>query len=97
MLRLRKPHCDFCSQLAQGNQQMDFSYSPKVEALRERLTTFMDAHVYPNEAGYFAALDEGETRWTVPPIIEELKARARDARSEEHTSELQSRENLVCR
>jgi len=58
---------------------MDFSYSPKVEALRERLTTFMDAHVYPNEAGYFAALDEGETRWTVPPIIEELKARARDA------------------
>src|SRR5690606_39009539 len=23
--------------------------------------------------------DEGETRWTVPPIIEELKARARDA------------------
>jgi acyl-CoA dehydrogenase len=59
---------------------MDFSYTPKVEALRERLTAFMDEHVYPGEAGYFAALDAGETRWTVPPIIEELKARAREAR-----------------
>jgi acyl-CoA dehydrogenase len=59
---------------------MDFSYTPKVEALRERLTVFMDEHVYPGEAGYFAALDAGETRWTVPPIIEELKARAREAR-----------------
>jgi acyl-CoA dehydrogenase len=58
---------------------MDFSYSPAVEALRERLSSFMDAHVYPNEAAYFAALDEGETRWAVPPIIEELKARARQA------------------
>jgi acyl-CoA dehydrogenase len=59
---------------------MDFSYSPAVEALRERLSAFMDAHVYPNEAAYFAELDEGETRWTVPPIIEELKARACEAR-----------------
>ena len=58
---------------------MDFSYSPKVEALRERLAAFMDTHVYPNEAQYFAALDAGESRWTVPPVIEELKARARDA------------------
>jgi acyl-CoA dehydrogenase len=58
---------------------MDFSYSPKVEALRQRLAAFMEAQVYPNEAAYFAALDAGETRWTVPPIIEELKARAREA------------------
>lgn len=58
---------------------MDFSYSPKVEALRKRLATFMDTHVYPSEAQYFAALDAGESRWTVPPVIEELKARARDA------------------
>jgi len=58
---------------------MDFSYSPKVEAFRERLAAFVDAHVYPNEAAYFAALDAAETRWIVPPIMEELKARARDA------------------
>jgi acyl-CoA dehydrogenase len=58
---------------------MDFSYSPRVEALRARLAAFMDDHVYPSEAGYFAALDGGETRWAVPPIIEELKARAREA------------------
>jgi acyl-CoA dehydrogenase len=59
---------------------MDFSYSARVEALRARLAAFMDEHVYPNEAAYFAALDAGVTRWAVPPIIEELKARAREAR-----------------
>ncbi|MFZ0156969.1 hypothetical protein, partial [Pseudomonas sp.] len=26
---------------------MDFAYSPKVQALRERVTAFMDAYVYP--------------------------------------------------
>lgn len=58
---------------------MDFSYTPVVEALRERLSAFMDEYVYPNEAAYFAALAAGKTRWAVPPVIEELKARARDA------------------
>ncbi len=28
---------------------MDFEYSDKVKALRERLIDFMDAHVYPIE------------------------------------------------
>jgi len=58
---------------------MDFEYSPKVAALRERLQAFMEEHVCPNEAQYFAALDQGESRWMVPPIIEELKSRARAA------------------
>jgi acyl-CoA dehydrogenase len=58
---------------------MDFEYSPKVAALREWLSTFMDEHVYPNEPVYLAALEEGASRWTVPPVIEELKAKARAA------------------
>lgn len=28
---------------------MDFAYSPKVQALRERVQAFMDEHVYPSE------------------------------------------------
>src|SRR5690606_41496105 len=35
---------------------------------------------------------EGARRWTSPPSLRNLSPR-----SEEHTSELQSRENLVCR
>ncbi|WP_259697698.1 hypothetical protein, partial [Pseudomonas brassicacearum] len=29
---------------------MDFAYTPKVQELRERVTEFMDAYVYPAEA-----------------------------------------------
>ena len=38
----------------------------------------MNDHVEPNEALYYAQLDEGETRWQTPPIMEELKAKARE-------------------
>jgi len=58
---------------------MDFDYSPKVQQLRSRVSEFMETHVYPNEAAYFEYLDAGPTRWTIPPVMEELKARARDA------------------
>ncbi len=56
---------------------MDFDYSPKVRALRERVLAFMDAHVYPAEQAYAAALDAAGSRWTIPPVIEDLKAKAR--------------------
>lgn len=58
---------------------MNFEYTPKVAALRRRLSAFMDEYVHPAEATYFATLEEGESRWAVPPIIEELKSRARDS------------------
>ena len=58
---------------------MDFDYTPKVQALRERLLAFMEEHVYPNEATYHDWLSTADDRWTIPPIMEELKARARDA------------------
>ena len=58
---------------------MDFDYTPKVQALRERLLAFMEEYVYPNEATYHDWLSTADDRWTIPPIMEELKARARDA------------------
>ena len=59
---------------------MDFSYSEKVEKLRAKLLAFMDEHVYPNEKVYAKQLDAQADRWsTWPPILEELKAKARKA------------------
>ena len=58
---------------------MDFDYTPKVQELRAAVSAFMDQHVYHSEAAYFEAVDTGESRWTVPPIIETLKSRAREA------------------
>lgn len=58
---------------------MNFDYSPKVAALRLRVAAFMDEVVYPNEAAYFAAIDAGESRWTIPPLMEEMKAQANAA------------------
>ncbi|HEY8599417.1 MAG TPA: acyl-CoA dehydrogenase family protein [Thermomicrobiales bacterium] len=58
---------------------MDFAYSPKVVELQGRLNDFMRRFVYPNESVYLRQLGEGATRWQIPPIMEELKAQAREA------------------
>ena len=55
---------------------MDFAYSPKVQALRERVTAFMDAHVSPAEAVFERQVAEGD-RWQPTAIMEALKAKAR--------------------
>ena len=55
---------------------MDFDHSPRVAALRDRLLAFMEEHVYPNEEKYFAALDQGGSRWVVPGLMEDLKSKA---------------------
>ncbi len=57
---------------------MDFAFSAKTATLLEKLGAFMERHIYPNEARYFAALDAGD-RWEPPALMEELKAKARDA------------------
>lgn len=38
---------------------MDFAYTPKVRDLQARLTTFMEAHVYPAAADYERLVSEG--------------------------------------
>ncbi len=55
---------------------MDFTHSAKVTALQERLTGFMEAEIYPNEARYRREVDDGD-RWQPPALIEDLKRKAR--------------------
>src|SRR5215470_17299880 len=57
---------------------MDFEYSKKSRLYMEQLTEFMGKHVYPNEPVFQDQLDRQPTRWLVPPIMEELKAKARE-------------------
>lgn len=58
---------------------MDFEYSAKVGELRQQLQQFMLEEVYPAESAYAAELAAAENRWSVPPVMEALKARARKA------------------
>jgi len=58
---------------------MDFDFSPKVTELSSRIVEFMKAHVYPNESAYYEYLDQGESRWVIPPLMDELKEKAREA------------------
>ncbi len=58
---------------------MDFEPGPKVRELAARLAMFMDAHVYPNEARYYAELDASAARWQPSRIVEALKPLAQDA------------------
>lgn len=56
-----------------------FQVPERVERLREQLQEFMAAHAYPNEKVYYDQLATQDDRWRVPPIIDELKAKAREA------------------
>ena len=59
---------------------MDFSYSPKTQALREQLQAFMDQHVYPAEQAVHDELEVNTAagkRWTPLQTIEKLKPLAR--------------------
>lgn len=53
---------------------MDFGYSPKVEALRQRVSQFMDEHIVPRVRQY-----NEETRAGIFPVsfMEDLKAKAK--------------------
>jgi len=55
---------------------MNFSHSPKVQALQKKLTQFMEQHVYPNARRYKEEVNAGD-RWQAPALIEELKQKAR--------------------
>ncbi len=56
---------------------MNFILSERCEKLRQQLLDFMDEYIYPNEATYYAQINEGN-RWQPVPIIEELKMKARE-------------------
>jgi acyl-CoA dehydrogenase len=61
---------------------MDFSHSEKVRDLQERITQFMDDHVYPAEALYHEELEKNRRAgnpWQVTKVVEDLKKKARAA------------------
>jgi acyl-CoA dehydrogenase len=58
---------------------VNFDYDEKTRYLLEKLEGFMDEHVYPNEEAYFRQHEELPDRWQVPPMLDELKAKARAA------------------
>lgn len=50
-----------------------------VDVLKDRLQTFMDEHIYPNEAEYEHQLNALDDRFSTVPLMEELKEKARQA------------------
>ncbi len=61
---------------------MDFDYSARAQELRERVTNFMQQHVYPVERRFHDEVEENTrkgARWTPTRLIEELKPKARAA------------------
>lgn len=59
---------------------MDFTHSNRVLELLLRLEDFMQQHVYPAEAEFEQSLDRQSTRWQVPELMEQLKAKAKQAK-----------------
>src|SRR3974390_1850103 len=59
---------------------MDFAYSKKTQELQERITAFMNAHVYPAErpfADEVAANRKAGNPWKATRVVESLKQKAR--------------------
>jgi acyl-CoA dehydrogenase len=56
---------------------MDFEYPERTKALVDKVTKFMDEKVYPAEAVYEEQLANAKERWSLPPVMEELKAEAK--------------------
>jgi len=61
---------------------MHFDYSPKVQALRQRLLDFFEQQIYPNEARFYAEIEANRSAgnaWLPTRVVEELKAEAQAA------------------
>jgi acyl-CoA dehydrogenase len=55
---------------------MDFAFGDNVKALQDKLGSFMDRHIYPNERRHHEETAAGD-RWRPSALIEELKQKAR--------------------
>ena len=59
---------------------MDFTYAPSQQLWVDRITAFMEEHVYPAVPVYEAEMNVlGADRWKVIQVVEALKAKARAA------------------
>jgi alkylation response protein AidB-like acyl-CoA dehydrogenase len=56
---------------------MIFELTERAQKLKERLLDFMKASVYPNEDAFARHLVETDDRWSVSPLLEQLKEKAR--------------------
>src|SRR5690606_32856614 len=56
---------------------MNFDHSPRAKEYLKKIKTFMKEHIIPAEAEYYAHLEQDGQKWTVPPIMEALKAEAK--------------------
>jgi acyl-CoA dehydrogenase len=54
-------------------------FSARSKELHKRIIEFMNEHIYPVEALYQRQVDESSDRWTAPPIMNELKKKAKAA------------------
>src|SRR5215475_10289433 len=53
--------------------------SERSKELCRRVAEFMEAHVFPAEGLYKRQVDEAKDRWDAPPVMAELKAKAKAA------------------
>ena len=56
-----------------------YQFSEKSRQYQTRLKAFMDEHIYPNEHAYEEQLANSPSRFAALPLMDELKARAREA------------------
>src|SRR6516162_10246575 len=59
-------------------RHMDLEPTDRCKELRERLLAFMDQHIYPAEPVYHEQIVSSGDPHFHPPVMEELKARARE-------------------
>ena len=57
---------------------MDFEHSARSKELQDKLLKFMDEHIYPSERVYAEQLMGQDDVHQMPPIMAELKAKARE-------------------
>jgi alkylation response protein AidB-like acyl-CoA dehydrogenase len=58
---------------------MNLQPDEKTQQLLKRLNAFMSEHIYPNEEEMHRQHDSLPDRWMVPPLLDELKKKARAA------------------
>jgi acyl-CoA dehydrogenase len=64
-------------EIARGAALMEFAYSEKTRALIERLSAFMERHIYPNERVYHEQIAAAGNPFHHTEIVDELKERAK--------------------
>ena len=56
---------------------MQFEHSEKVQELIQKVDQFLTDNLYPVEDEIQEYIDNASDRWTIPPLLEELKAKAK--------------------